>query len=442
MRACVVLVIYASSQSVIAVTRSNLDREVGRKSEFSAQPHLEFDVVEEEGRPTWSLRSTRGGAATESCGTTIHEDELPPCSQEVLHQYVSLSSVLASNPGNVTSLAAKIVLLGKGGPQGLSRCIQRHAQAMSAERPFRLIIDAQYENFPRCCPLEVMDGLMTKGGQKAVWATQAAGTFEHRSANGVHYVQVSPEPGVCSQQSPCPLVVQIAGGGELVGAIGDPWLLVQSACPACRHSLRALLVAPELPQDMMGEEGFSIGTSNKALERTLFPLVKSILENDRSVDPDKVFLLAQSRGVDTALRSVLIRPDIFSMAVLSGMFLVTRETTAMLMRATGEGVHADLRANRAKLTSVQFHLGDLDHCFPVSDFFANFTMTISRLVSIPGVPFMDLRLYPDSAHSVWYTAWNALHEVVWTTSKPLHDPSTVPLSCAVQDSAASVGAVV
>lgn len=378
--------------------------------------------------PTWMLRSTNCGAATDLCGATVSEAELEECTEEDLKKYASISQVIRTNPGGITGLVARSVLLGSGGPRGLLRCVSGKPHPRDDSHPLRLILDAQYENFPRCCPLEVIDGMMVNQGVFTSWAKDAAQKLSQRTFREMHYVQVSPSQAACNNASKCPMVVQIAGGGDLVETIGDPWLLMQSACPACHESLRATLIAPEMPQDIVGEDNVTMGTRSETIRHTLLPLVEDIIHTNPQVDAEKVYILAQSRGVDTALRAALQHPHVFSLAVLSGMFLVTPETLHLIQSnfLSTPGSQDTPR----RLANIQFHLGDVDHCFPVKDFYEQFTSTLSALSKHSNVPKIDLRVYPDSAHSVWYAAWNSLHEVIWTNTRGVpRDSSTVPLSC-------------
>ena len=74
-------------------------------------------------------------------------------------------------------------------------------------------------------------------------AMDTAKSLEREWANGIEYVQVKPSSG-CSSSSKCPLVVALAGDGEIALGMGGPWLLLQTGCSACQSELAAAIVTP------------------------------------------------------------------------------------------------------------------------------------------------------------------------------------------------------
>lgn len=345
---------------------------------------------------------------------------------------------MRDDPYNITRQFTEGIFLGTGGPHALAQCrvlkqkahlqqLMRGVPSSPGEvmpnRRARLILDTQYVNMPRCCFGAELSGLFLNQGNVDPWTDRAVQTLGLQHAQcGVRYVRAWPKEGTCTRKHKCPLVVQIAGTGNLVEMIGDPWLLVQSRCSACMDELKAVLVSPQMPQDVVGPDGTTMGTSNAKMRKTLIPFVEEMLHRHTELDRKRVYLTAQSRGVDTGIRAVLNSPEIFRLAIFSGMFMITNETEAML---SDDVVRRNVA--RAKLKEVQFHLGDLDRCFARDTFFSQFPHTLAQL-GLTDKLQVTLRVYTESKHSVWYAAWNSMHDVIWTGQRP--NTGGVPLTCA------------
>lgn len=374
--------------------------------------------------PAWLMQSSLANEpGSLHCGDVVDQDDLRVCDPEDIEYFSRLSRLVRLNPGSADRLYKDVVFLGNGGELRLSSCRMGKGPFWTAtKRAMRLIVDAQYVNTPRCCSAMELEGLATDHGVLRSWTAEAVtGLQLQTSAQGLPFVEVWPGPGICSEQFPCPLILQLAGDGVVVPGVGDPWLLVQAACDQCGPSLRAVLIAPGVPQDLVSPEGVTEGASDETVAGMIIPLVEDHLKMHPDLDPNRIYIAAQSKGVDTGIRAALRAPHLFTMAIFAGLFLITDATKKALMDPE---VMQGLENGR--LHRIQFHIGDMDRCFSFDEFFSSFAETFSK--AMPDRIKVDLRVYTESKHSIWYAAWNTLHEVIWTGMRNFWD-ADIPLSC-------------
>jgi len=413
------------------------------------------------------------GSGDAHCGEWLATAALENCTADSMSKYKGLSKWLQKNPGALTSVAPRAVLVGDGGPKELTNCAtdtnslvnapdsndgtnaallrQQHArQAPEPVQPpfdrFRLIVDAQYNNIPRCCSALETPGLHTVDGGYLPWTEKALESLDWHHARILdatidqvsllsadeaeanlddesvfRYVRVWPKAGVCTRTKPCPLLMQIPGEGDMIPGVGDPWMLVQASCANCYSELKAVIVSLEMPIDLFCPNR----SSNEVILSRLGPLTRALLAEHTSLDRERVYLIAQSRGCDTAFRAGLMFPDLYSFTLMSGLWNVSQESRDLVAKKGGP----DGTSFRTSIKAMQFHLGDQDTSFQASDFYNSLT----EILGIFHHTQIDFRIYPESKHSVWFAAWNSLHEVIWTGETKLISSDkivNVPYTCA------------
>lgn len=348
--------------------------------------------------------------------------------------YVEMSSILADDPAGISDSIDGALLLGWDGPSRLIPCAQTAARGGSEGFARRLVVDAQYANEPRCCDASEVP-LLTARNTSILQSSGLATIMEHRFTHGVEYVRISPPLGVCSAESPCPLVIQLPERTdmEIIANIGNPWILMQGHCRGCHDELRAVLVAPSIPYTLLSAVGHKMGADSKIVRTKLVPLVEALLRDNVQLDANRVYLVAQGPHINTAIRAAVERPDLFAAGFFSGMFHWSYELLDSLNR-TASVQASDMNtsqglANPSKMKVMTFHMGDLDKSIVKDDFFASLKRFTKSVGSV--VPFVDIRVYPKLGHAVWYATWNSLHEVIWTaqryaTSIRVKTPTTCP----------------
>lgn len=424
------------------------------------------------------------GSADLHCGEMLAAESLEQCSGESMSKYKELSKWISRNPGAMASVARQAILVGDGGPKNLTNCVVDTESLVNAEssadtggsseetstalarkphhrlshgaghgvddatafNKFRLIVDSQYNNIPRCCSPMETPGLHTVDGGFLPWTEQVlaalpwhharildltAGKISLLSAddgeaaadddNTFRYTMIWPTDGTCTRRSPCPLLMQIPGEGDMVPGVGDPWMLVQASCEQCRTELKSAIVSLEMPIDLF----FPNRSSNEVILSRLGPLTRALLAEYPVLDQDRVYLIAQSRGCDSAFRAMMMFPDLYKFTVLSGLWNVSQESRDLVAQKGG----ADGTKFNTATKAIQFHLGDQDTSFSAGDFYDS----LSEVLGIFRTTQIDFRIYPESKHSVWFAAWNSLHEVIWTGNQGLNtqdDITHIPYTCA------------
>lgn len=364
------------------------------------------DLVSSLGAPKWQVESNVTGPAKWECGYMMIDPDMPMCSDDTIAAVRGFTNVLDTNPGNISQIANRVFVLGEDTETGISTCINSNSAFLGAEAsihsPVRVIIDTQYINRPQCCHGEEINALVLNDeGYNYPWTDEAYDDFENVTEFGLSFLRAAPEGTPCTAEEPCPLVIQIAG------AAGNPWFLIQFHCSSCKKVLGAVIISPFLEKDMLTPDGAPAGTSNQILRSTVSPFLEGYIPAHPEINRERVYVLAQSQGDDTALRLALMHPDIISMVSLAGKNFISEETMDMLRDPlTMRHVHTK------RLSLISWHIGDLDTAFSDEEYFPALRQQL-KLFS-PGYPRLDLRIYPQSFHSVWWAAWNSLHEVVWT----------------------------
>lgn len=376
--------------------------------------------------PKWTRESTLTGSISSECGTILDEQRLPACSTAAIETFRNFSYVMTEDPQGIFSLADSFLFLGNNHTLDLKSCIATreaygHDVVGIDSYPLRVVLDSEYVNRPRCCHGGEISGLVLNDtGGNSPWTMEALRAIDNMSASEyeVMYLRVQPKQDMCNDQIPCPLSIQVAG------AAGNPWFLVQAHCEACSIELGAVLIAPILAKDLFGPQGEPAGTSSGVLSSTFLPFVQEYIATHREIDPERVYLVAQSQGDDTALRAAMLRPDLFSMVSLSGKLLLTNDTFVLLEDGS---VVRKVEAGRLRL--IQFNVGDRDEVFDNGSFFESLRAFLA--VFRPGYPHIDMRIFPESYHGVWWAAWNSLHDVIWTGRRSVADVAAgIPLTCA------------
>lgn len=366
-------------------------------------------------KPVWHFTSS-AGTSPYQCGDLISVGGLQPCSNRDLGKYKPLSTILAQGLPSFQQEYKEVVLLGQAGSHGLDSCIAvapgdtllalnstlaRPKWAVTrtrVDKPLRLVLDAQYSNYPRCCDaVDRHQGLDTTGrGEMKPWTNQALHKLDSGKFAGMPYYTMAPKPGTCTMKRRCPFVVEVSG------AAGTPWLLIQAHCHKCFEELGAYLLAVT-----------NVSSVDKSfVNRRFVPLVKDFLRRKSYLDIKRTYLVSASRGNEIALYAALAHPHLFSLVAMSGVFKINDDIKELMARPATMG-----NVRRTRLSSIQFHLGDKDMNHADENFFSSVQAGFSKY-PING-PQVEVRVYPESEHPTWYATWNALHEVIWSGTRKL-----------------------
>lgn len=371
--------------------------------------------------PKWKRESDLVGFAKWECGQQLSEVPLNVCDDDTVATFQEYAHMLADNYG-MSQVAGSVVLMAKNASRGLHTCLQTTAAFResdpSVHNPLRVIVDAQYVNRPRCCYGSEVDGLvLNDDGENFPWTNDALAELENITEAGMTFFRAMPKVYTCTEEEPCPLVVQIAG------AAGNPWFLVQNHCSACQKELGVVAIAPVLEKDMFLDDGECAGSSNDVLTGSLIPFLETYIATHPEINAGRVYVVAQSQGDDTALRLGLLRPDLISMVSLAGKNAISNTTIAML-----HSPDVIVKVQSSRLEYIQWNVGDEDTAFEDEEYFPALAKQL-RMFS-PGFPRLDLRIYPQSFHSVWWATWNSLHEVIWTGQRsPAEAMSGLTTTC-------------
>jgi len=124
------------------------------------------------------------------------------------------------------------------------------------------------------------------------------------------YQIVWPEDGKCSKDSKCGVMIFFHGCASMV----IPQMQAQ-ADEQCFSDLNTVMILPKLEGD---EKWTESGTS--ALEDFVMPLWKHVKETyGEQLDTDRVAAAGASLGSGMALQAALLRPDVFTMALVVGL---------------------------------------------------------------------------------------------------------------------------
>lgn len=372
----------------------------------------------------WTIESDIAGPSKWECGQMLFPPHLDSCDKNKVETFRGYTHILNDNVGSLSRVTGNVFLLANNASRDLQPCIVGpHAfreATWSVHNPLRVVVDAQYINRPRCCHGSEVDGLvLNDAGEYKQWTLGAIAHLENITAFGMSFYRRKPTVNPCTEEEPCPLVIQIPGAG------GNPWFLIQSNCTACQKELGAVIISPFLERDMHLPTGDEVGTSNLVLKASLIPFLDAYIPAHPDIDPQRVYVVAQSQGDDTALRLALLRPDLISLVSLSGKNAISNETMEMLQ---WPGLVLRVQSS-PRLKYIQWNIGDLDTVFEDADYYWAFAKQI-RTFTPGALPTLDLRIYPQSFHSVWWAAWNALHEIIWTGQRwPLRAATALTTTC-------------
>jgi len=137
---------------------------------------------------------------------------------------------------------------------------------------------------------------------------------------------------VCSDASPCPLVVTLhgadecspgtgpsglAGEGVFGGSPGKENLAIMARSTDCWQKLRAYVLIPQLPCKASFRP---LRAARSTVGEFVVPLVKDIISHHSSIDEDRVIVTGYGTGGQGCMFSALSSPDVFSFAVCADIF--------------------------------------------------------------------------------------------------------------------------
>lgn len=413
------------AQGAMALNRLSLAQAVGQRihsdRESEERGLNEGSIVDAvaEAKAPWTPEAWIAGKPNQcrNLTTSLTSAVVQECSRTVASHFFNATQVLLHHWDLLKRSFNRALFLGSS--EELQTCrLERNRRRSSTN--VQLVVDAGYSNRPRCCDGSSDCDLMLAGGEVPAGVAKALGQIPFTSvARQLSYYSITPAEG-CDEVNSCGLVVQIPGAANI------PWFLLQErVCPKCKQTLRSMLLAPLFPINL-GDTAAGVGTSSHLLRHTLFPLVEEVLFEFPSIDRHRVYLVAESRGVDTGLRAVLMRPDLFTMAAFSGTFALTNETLGLISRMPTDDEHLKKR----RLKALHFYMGDLDSCFDMSEFLVNFTKVVNQVAEKEVVQHIGFHVYPQGHHSLWFASWNSLHDVIWTGTQTVEEyRHALPLTC-------------
>jgi len=147
-------------------------------------------------------------------------------------------------------------------------------------------------------------------GRKAEEQTFAvSGALAELSATRKYQI-VWPEDGTCSKDNKCGVMIFFHGCASMV----IPQMQAQ-ADEQCFSNLNTVMILPKLEKDERWTES---GTT--ALEEFVMPLWEHVKETyGEKLDTDRVAAAGASLGSGMALQAALLRPDVFTMAMVVGL---------------------------------------------------------------------------------------------------------------------------
>lgn len=208
--------------------------------------------------------------------------------------------------------------------------------------------------------------------------------------SGLKYWRVDPTAATCSDV-PCPLLV------VLPGAAGHPWLLFQDGCMDCHQVRRTVLMSPLY--DTKQEH---------VLEDVIMPSVSHAIKGFSGVDVDRVYLITTSRSNELGFRAALHFPNVFAMVHTSGQFSWDRATEGLELDKFQE-----VFSTPQRLRSLQFHVGAKDDNQGASWWTRLATLSSYFPSRSDSHVAVDVRIYLEAEHAVWFAAWNSLHDTLW-----------------------------
>jgi len=333
------------------------------------------------------------------CHAAIPIGHLPVCTPPQVERFRSATNTteIASESGvrKMMDVGVFVAKKNRMSPCRTAPVRQRHRNTFTA------VFDLQYSNRPACCSVNEVpsgDGARLFLDSEA----RARGASVHRPTHGVEfrtyksivYSLIEPVRNLCGPHRLCPLVVEVPGAASV------PWLLLMSWCRECRDGHGTVLIS----MDEVGDP------SNVYVETIFIPAIKDFLSSRRDVDRDRVFLTSASRGNEIALRAALLHPELFSFSLFVGKFRVHAE----ILQAAHK---AGLKRRGNILQKMSFHVGSDDDVHDKDQDFWLILEQVARAVQLD--LDLEVRYYPGGPHAMWFAAWNAYRDLLWTGQKKL-----------------------
>jgi len=129
------------------------------------------------------------------------------------------------------------------------------------------------------------------------------------------YITIWPKDGVCTKETPCPVVLFFHGCGGFL-----PYLQFAMYDDNCMDELKSVMVFPKLRNGKgQGDESWT-ADGTEVLDKFVMPLwEKFSKENADVIDTDRVMVMGESLGTGMALQAGLSYPDVFSAIVATGL---------------------------------------------------------------------------------------------------------------------------
>lgn len=130
------------------------------------------------------------------------------------------------------------------------------------------------------------------------------------------YLTIWPKEGVCSKESPCPVVLFFHGCGSYL-----PYLQYVRHDDSCYDDLKSVLVFPRLLRDIgNGEKETWTGDGTDVLDNFVLPVwERFVQENKDIIDEDRVVVMGESLGSGMALQAGFLYPNLFKAIVATGI---------------------------------------------------------------------------------------------------------------------------
>lgn len=252
------------------------------------------------------------------CGHSFADTDLADCAENATAICsAALHSIDIATDTHISGLMQQGILLGESAASGIFPCHFSPALVSESQR-FRVILDAQYSNHPRCCPKASVEDGKDASPFKAVekLAMNSSYSADEVMNPGIKFAYfqdivysfLEPTAGACTATDRCALVVEVPGAADV------PWLLLQVWCPECANELGVYMISVDTTED----------TSKDFVDNTFVPLIQNFLAN-RFISDSEVYLVAASRGCEIALLAALSYPGQFNYGIFSGKFLITED---------------------------------------------------------------------------------------------------------------------
>jgi len=236
---------------------------------------------------------------------------------------------------------------------------------------------------------------------------------------------VSPKEGVCTQTSPCPVVIYLHGHNEHVNtlvasgdqaAVEEAWEKASSSGfmryahqQDCSSKLHSVFVFPQL----LADEGWT-EDGPRVMQEFILPILQRHTNGDVEGfwDTSKVAVLGYSEGAFGAMHAATQHPDVFSLVV-----------AAAPNRPPGAGgANWNLVAPSQETLQKPWLLrtfiatfGEVDEIGASTDALQSMMNELKR-TGIANKTDLHARIYMGMGHIHWdelFNQWRALHETLW-----------------------------